>query len=143
MQTQRPIMVGPAMEIHHPIYGDMTEDVARELQALNREAEERAYIEAGARQKLIARTCGRESRVMKGDGGMRLIAQIDEDVYNYWEQREGREFWTEGGELNKMLKKHPELAVTPKIENPSIRVGFGAAPAKRVLSKRGRGRWAT
>lgn len=126
------IHIGPAMQIMHPEYGDMTAEVASELQKLNENAAERAFIEADRRQRHIAKTCGQESFVQHG--GMRLVAQIDESVFSYWEAREGRDFWKH--ELPFMLKRHPELAVKPINPNPT----FGYTGQPRVRGKRGR--WA-
>jgi broad specificity phosphatase PhoE len=89
------------------------------------------YRQAQKRQQHIARVCGQESRI--GQNGLRLVAQIDETVFNYWEQREGPEFWKH--ELKYMLKRHPELAVKAKSE--TLKLGYTGQP--RV---RGRGRWA-
>jgi len=120
------------MQVHHPDYGDMTAEVAAELQKLNQSSDERAYAEATRRQRHIAHVCGQESLTMKG--GMRLVAQIDESVFGYWEAREGREFWKH--ELPFMLKRHPELAV--KAVNPNPQFGYTGKPGVRGK----RGRWA-
>lgn len=130
MSTRRSA-VGPAMEIHDPEFGDMTEDVARELAAMRREAEDVAYLEATRRQRMLAAS-GRES--VQHKSGLRLVAQIDESVFSYWEAREGREFWRH--ELPYMLRRHPELAVKPVNPNPV----FGYRGPHRVRGKRGR--WA-
>lgn len=123
---QKPIHVGPDMRVIHPEFGDMTADVARELTLLNEAADAQAFADATRRQRLIAAQCGQESRHSKG--GVRLVAQIDQDIYNYWEQREGRQFWT--SELAFMMKRHPEIAVHSKPDN--LTVGYRAK----------RGRWA-
>lgn len=118
------------MRVTHPDYGDLTEDVARELALLRHQRADEEYLAAERRQRLIARECGQESRVMKD--GMRLVAHIDESVFNYWEAREGREFWKH--EMDFMLKRHPELGVKPVNPNPVF--GYrGPVRGKR-------GRWA-
>jgi len=120
------------MRIVHPEHGDMTEEVARELMILNQQANEEAVRTAQRRQEQIAKECGQESRIL--GNGMRLVAHIDEEVYNYWEAREGRQFWTH--ELDYMLKRHPELAVKPKAENLTV----GYTGSHKIKGKRGR--WA-
>jgi hypothetical protein len=120
--SSRPIQVTPEMRIVHPDYGDLTEDVARELGKLNQAEADRVYREAQQRQRKIAGACGQESVI--GAGGLRLVAQIDETVFNYWEAREGRDFWKH--ELPFMLKRHPELAVRPRPAHTSVLLdGFG------------------
>lgn len=122
------------MTIHHPVYGDMTEEVAKELMLLERQADEDVYRNAHERQLQIAATCGVDGRVMDKNSGLRLVAQIDAGVYSYWELREGKKFWTNEGELKRMLKKHPELAVNAKTNQFSF-----STPA---TGNRRRGRWA-
>lgn len=135
MNVSRPVHIGPDMRIHHPEYGDMTEEVAKELILLERENDEDTYRNAHARQVAIAKTCGVDGRVMDKNSGLRLVAQIDPGVFSYWEMREGKQFWTNQGELNNMLKKHPELAVQAKSNQFSF-----STPA---TGNRRRGRWAT
>lgn len=122
----------PDMRIIDPVYGDISEDVARELAAMRQEAQLQAMLRAHDRQTRIA-AAQRESRIDRRTG-MRLVAQIDADVFNHWETREGPEFWNH--ELPFMLKRHPELAVKPVSDRPSVLVdGFGktltAEPLKR------------
>lgn len=122
------------MEVHHPDFGDMTEDVARELAALRDVRNLEDVLDAGSRQEHIAATCGTE--MTYGKGGVRQLAQIDEKVFNYWEAREGRDFWKH--ELNWMLKRHPEMAVRARSANPTI--SLRTKPQYAVTGKRGR--WA-
>lgn len=136
MSATKPIHVGPDMSIHHPVYGDMTAEVAAELTKLNQAEEDEAYRNAHARQAEIAKTCGTDARLMDKNSGLRLVAQIDASVFSYWEAREGKDFWSYKGELKRMLKKHPELAVKTKSNQFSFAT---TAPEAR----RGRGRWAT
>lgn len=120
------VHVMPDMRIVHPEYGDISEDVARELAALRHQAHDVACLEAERRQRKIA-AAQRESRIDRKTG-MRLVAQIDEDVFNYWESREGAEFWKH--ELPFMMKRHPEIAVKPVSDRPTVLVdGFGRAVA--------------
>lgn len=139
MAAGKQILVGPNFEIHHPEYGDLTAEVARELQLLNQQQDDQIYLEAEARQRTIARVTGREA--VHGRSGMRLVAQIDESVYNYWELREGREFWKH--ELPFMLKRHPELAVRSVSANPTVGFDGTTGQAAARTGVRGkRGRWA-
>jgi hypothetical protein len=120
--SSRPIQVMPDMRIVHPEYGDLTEDVARELNKLNQAEAERIYREAQPRQRRIAGACGQEAVI--NPGGLRLVAQIDETVFNYRETREGPEFWKHA--LPFMLKRHPELAVRARPARTSVLLdGFG------------------
>jgi hypothetical protein len=112
----------------------MTEEVAAELIKLEQQADEDVYRNAHERQQLIAKTCGTDGRVMDKNSGLRLVAQIDAGVYSYWELREGKQFWTQQGELKRMLKKHPELAVQAKTNQFSF--------STTSTGNRRRGRWA-
>ena len=127
------VRVMPDMRVVHPDFGDMTEDVARELQAMERENEERIFLEAQKRQNRIAGAV-REAPI--GHNGLRLVAQIDETVFSYWEAREGREFWKH--EMKYMMKRHPELAVKNFNPNPV----FGDLGGQRQGVRGKRGRWA-
>jgi hypothetical protein len=136
--STRPTHIGPDMRVIDPHYGDITEDVARELAILNKQQADLDYLVAGENQAKIARVCGQESRI--GKGGLRLVAQVDAGVFSYWEAREGRDFWRH--ELKYMSKRHPEIAVRPRFENPTIsNPGLPGQTHARVRGKRGR--WAT
>lgn len=112
-----------------PIYGDITMDVARELAAQRQQDEAETLAGAHARQALIAAEAGQHGRTFKSG---HQIAQIDARVHDYWRRREGKDFWRH--ELKFMLKRHPELRVESKPENPTVRV------ERKVGAKRGR--WA-
>ncbi len=116
-------------------YGDMTADVAAEL-ALMRIAE---------RDRLVKRAAGAQRRIAASTGTARtmreghMVAQIDADVFNYWEQREGRGFWADKSSRDHMLKRHPELAVHAKSARTSITVPELPAPAAgTILAATGR-----
>jgi len=124
-------------------YGDMTADVAAELALLRIEEQNRVVREAAAQQARIARA-GNEARHLPCGF---LSAQIDEDVFNYWERREGRGFWADKSNLRYMKKRHPEIAVRSRAGKTTIRVEqklprAGAAarplPAGTILDARGR-----
>lgn len=144
--SHKPIQVGPDMRIIHPDFGDISEDVAQELAKLRIQRNEEAVRFAARDQLRIAATCNRESII--GKHGLRLEAQIDENVFNYWEAREGREFWKH--EMKYMLKRHPEMAVksvspNATIVNPGLPAAAPVAttlPAPRTGVRGKRGRWA-
>jgi hypothetical protein len=69
------------------------------------------------------------------------VAQIDAEVFNYCEQREGRGFWADKSNRRFMLKRHPELAVHAKTGRTTITVPEipgSAAPAGTILTASGR-----
>lgn len=109
-------------------YGDMTADVAAELALLRIEERDRLVNQAAARQRHIARATGTARTMQEGH----LVAQIDADVFNYWEQREGRGFWADKSNRKHMLKRHPELAVHAKSARTTITVP--ELPAGTILS---------
>ncbi|MEO6569464.1 MAG: hypothetical protein ABIO94_11930 [Opitutaceae bacterium] len=135
--SSRHTHIGPDMRVIDPHHGDITEDVARELAILNKQQADLDYLAVQANQAKIARVCGQESRI--GKDGLRLVAQIDASAFGFWELREGREFWKH--ELAYMSKRHPEIAVRPRFENPTIsNPGLPGQTHARIRGKRGR--WA-
>ena len=112
-----------------PIHGDITMDVARELAAQRQDDDAATAAMADSRQRTIASVAGQNGRIFRGG---HQIAQIDARVHDYWRRREGKDFWRH--ELKYMLKRHPELRVEAKPDNPTIRV------ERKVTGKRGR--WA-
>ena len=127
------VTIKPDLRIHHPEYGDLTEDVARELALLRQEEHARLYRNAARQQAALVRA--RPGEAVRHDT-YRLKAELDPQVHAYWRMREGPGFWKH--ELDWFLKRHPECAV------PTV----AAAPAVRVDGLRGRprlgrrGRWA-
>lgn len=116
----------------------MTADVAAELALLRQEEHRRIVAQAAARQARIARA-GREARHL---GCGFLSAQIDADVYHYWEAREGRGFWKDKSNLRFMKKRHPELAVISRSGKTTVRVErerpAAPLPAGTILDAHGR-----
>jgi hypothetical protein len=125
------IRVKPGFRIEHPDYGDMTEDVARELATMTAHDDAITAATADARQAQILAATPGPARITPG---FALKAQIDARVHDYWRRREGTGFWKH--ELKNMLRRHPELAV--KAQSDQARVSF-ATPT--TAPRRG-GRWA-
>lgn len=133
------VTIKPDMRIVHPELGDITEDVARELAAETHRDDLRLAAEAEARQALLAASAPGEARVTPG---FALKARIDPQVHAYWLRREGPGFWKH--ELDFMLKRHPELRVRARPDNPTVLVdGFRgtAAAARPATAPRRGGRW--
>jgi len=101
-------------------YGDMTADIAAEM-ALMRRAESDRVIKAAAenQRRITAATRNATAQTMKHG---HMVAQIDADVFNYWEAREGRGFWADKSNRRAMLRRHPELAVKAKTGRTTITV---------------------
>lgn len=97
------------MRINVEGFGDITEDVARELAALNRADQEKLIAgEAEARQTLIARAAGTETHGFKHG---RQTGQVDAKVVAHWERRYGSDFWRDKSNRDWFFKRHPECAV--------------------------------
>lgn len=134
MPTIAGARVKPDWRIVHPDHGDITEDVARELARVEHEDNEKLFREATARQAIIARENAQGGRLTKG---FALKANIDGRIFDYWRKREGKDFWKH--EMGAMLKRHPELAVRCRPDNPTVRIdGFKAQPSTPTRG----GRWA-
>jgi hypothetical protein len=109
------------MRIHVEGYGDMTEDVARELAAMRQEDTDRVAEKAARRQAYLARELGEATHF---DGGC-VVAQVDEGVYQHWVDRYGAQFFSDRSNRNYFLKRHPECRVHSKAKNPTLLVsGF-------------------
>jgi hypothetical protein len=120
-------------------YGDMTADVAAELALMRLAERNRVIQQAAANQRRIAAHAGSATARTMQHGHQ--VAQIDADVFNYWEQREGRGFWADKSNRRAMLKRHPELAVHAKSGRTTITVPElpgSAAPAGTILAASGR-----
>lgn len=126
------VTIKPDLRVHHPEYGDMTEDVARALAEIRQQDQERLYREAQARQLAIAQATPGEARICDG---FALKAQIDPGIVSYWRMREGAGFWKH--ELDWFLKRHPECAVKRKSDVFAV-----TAPGTRTGVTGKRGRWA-
>ena len=134
------VIIKSDLRIIHPDYGDMTEEVAREMAAIRREDNERLVHEAARMQAEIA--AARPGDAVIHDG-FALKAQIHPGVHAYWRMREGPGFWKH--ELGSMMKKFPELRVRARPANPTVRVD-GLKGSEAIAPRRGpvgkRGRWA-
>lgn len=126
--TANSIRVTPEMRVFHPKFGEITEDVAREMAAMTAYDDEILFATADARQAQILAAQPGPARITPG---FALKAQIDPRVHDYWRRREGAGFWKH--ELKNMIRRHPELGV--KAVSDQSRVSFATAP------RRG-GRWA-
>lgn len=121
------VTVGKAMEIHVEGYGDMTEDVARELAKLRQEEHQRDVYFAAQRQAHINRVTGREAPLLEHG---QLVASIDQSVFSHWEAKEGRGFFGDKSSRRAWLKKFPECAVKGIPRKLSLLVGGLKAPAQ-------------
>ena len=119
-----------------PGYGDMTDDVARELHALRMERLDREAAVVGARQRYLAREHG-ESQ-MHTDGA--LVGQVDEAVYQHYVDRYGAAWWHDKGNRAWFFKRHPEAKV--KVIAP-MGVRVSQLPSYRVNDRRSASQLAT
>ena len=125
--------VKPDMRVVHPDYGDITEDVCRELAEMQREDDDQLFKEAAARQAILAADNIKGARLNRN---FALKANIDGRIYDYWRRREGKDFWKH--ELGYMMKRHPELRLNYIPDAPTVRVdGF---KGRATAPSRG-GRW--
>lgn len=106
------------MSVHVDGYGDMTEDVARELAAMRRTDLDRVAAVVDARQRYLARECGEATHLANGQ----LVGQVDEAVYQHYVDRYGSTFWTDKSNRDWFLKRHPECRVRSRAANPTVRL---------------------
>lgn len=106
------------MAVYVDGYGDMTQDVARELHAMRMEELDRVTAKVDARQRYLARELG---EAVHFDGGS-LVGQVDEAVYQHYVDRYGASFWADKGNRKWFLKRHPECRVRSHAANPSVRI---------------------
>jgi hypothetical protein len=118
-----------SMRVHVDGYGDMTEDVARELHTMRMERLAREAAVVDARQRFLAREHGEAPLLPDGQ----LVAQIDEAVYQHWVDRYGPKFWADKANRRWFLRKHPECRVRA-ILKPRIRLT--EEPAYKVRDRR-------
>lgn len=127
--------VKPDMRVVHPDYGDITEDVCRELAEIERQDDEQLFAEAAARQAILAADNHKGARLTRD---FALKANIDGRIWDYWRRREGKDFWKH--ELGFMMKRHPELRLNYVPDHPTVLVDGFKAPAATTAPTRG-GRW--
>ena len=125
-------MLLPGQRIIHPEFGDVTADIIEELLEQARLKDpvilEREQAEIAAASGCLARdlSCGR------------LVAEIHEDIFDAWGQKEGYEFFTKGDGVKYLNKHFPATRVVSKSRQPKILVdGFRKPP---TTPSRG-GRW--
>lgn len=124
--------------IIHPEFGDITDDVIAELDEI---AGEKDKVVLEREQAEIAMRAGTVARDMKFG---RMVAQIHPEVYAYWERREGAGFWFDKKNVEKFLRDNPSCKVDSKSGRTVVRgANLGGSPAlPRIVSGRGKGRWA-
>lgn len=111
---------------------DITADVIAELEAM---APARSLEILEARQAQIAARNGGEARTLPFG---RVVAQIEEDAFDYWTRREGVGFWYDKTERAAFLRDNPACRV--RSTSPRLTVQGVAIP--RGISRPGKGRWA-
>lgn len=104
------------MRVHVEGYGDMTDDVARELAAMRQADTDRVAAKAYARQALLARELPEATHLAGGC----LVAQVDEGVYQHWVDRYGAQFFSDKSNRDYFLKRHPECRVRSRAKNASV-----------------------
>lgn len=117
-------------------YGDITEDVAREMAAVRMEEFDRDMAQADARQAALWQSTQGEGRVAKFGA---IKAQIDPFVFAHWEQRYGHGFFGEKGNLEWFLKKCPAARVKARSDRLTVQ---GVSMPGRTGVRGRRGRWA-
>lgn len=118
-----------SMAVHVDGYGDMTEDVARELAAMRRERVDREAAVVTQRQRYLARECGEAPLLPYGQ----VVMQVDEAVYQHWIDRYGAGFWADKSNRRWFAKKNPETAVRA-ITKPIVRLA--ELPSYRMTDRR-------
>lgn len=132
------VTIKPDMRVIHPEYGDITEDVARELAAERQRDHQRLVREADRMQAAIVAARPGDAVLHKG---FALKAQIHPAIYMHWRMKHGRGFWKH--DMEWFLKKNPQCRVRSKPLNPSIVVPDLSSIAPRRSGPTGkRGRWA-
>lgn len=136
------VTIKPDMRVVHPEYGDITEDVARELAAIRRADHEQLVRDADRWQAQIIAARPGEAVVQKG---FALKAEIHPAIVSHWRMRYGAGFWKH--ELDWFLKKNPKCRVKnrsakPTIVVPALSLSNGPAVTARVGPVGRRGRWA-
>lgn len=134
------VTIKPDLRIIHPEFGDITEDVARELAAERQRDHERLVREADRLQAEITAARPGEAVMHKH---FALKAQIHPAIYAHWRMKHGKGFWKH--EMDWFLKRNPQCRVKSRPLNPTVRVGVelpGAEPRRSGPFTR-RGRWSS
>jgi|GEM_PF-2950140 len=130
----------PGQRIIHPEFGDCTADI---IEALIENARLKDPVILEQRQAAIAAASGAMARDLSFG---RLIAEIDEDVVEAWEAKEGKEFFTRKGDGVAYLAKHfPATRVDSRSPHTKVHVNRSASvpvvsAARNPYAGR-RGRW--
>jgi len=132
----------PGARIIHPEFGDVTADVIEELIEL---ADLQNPVILEREQALMAGASGQVARDLSCG---RLVAEIHQEVYEEWAQKEGPGFFSKAGDGIEYLAKHfPATRV--KSVSPHVKIHVNRSEATPVVSARTkyavtgrRGRWA-
>lgn len=118
------------MRINVDGYGDMTEDVARELAKMRLEDVDRVATVAARRQAFLAREIG---DVEHFNGGC-VVGQVDEAVYQHWVDRYGAAFFTDKSNRAYFLKRHPECRVRSRARNTAVLISGYRVNDRRAVT---------
>ena len=112
-------VIDPFGKVEVEGYGDMTEDVARELARIRTDDLDNVALKCDARQRFLAREHGEANFF---DGGA-LVGQVDEAVYQHYVDRYGPEFFSDKSNRHWFLKKYPECKVKSTAVSTTVRQG--------------------
>lgn len=132
------VTIKPDMRVIHPEYGDITEDVARELAAIRQEDHKQLVKHADRMQAEISSARSGTAVLHRN---FALKAQIHPAIYAHWRMKHGKGFWKH--EMDWFLKKNPQCRVRSKPLNSSVVVpDLSALPVRSGPITR-KGRWST
>lgn len=140
------VTIKPDMRVIHPEYGDITEDVARELAAIRQEDHRNLVRDAERLQAALVAEMPGEAIVNKS---FALKARIHPAIYAHWRMKHGAGFWKH--DMEWFLKKNPQCRVRSRPANAKVMLlGAEIPPAAPIVApapRRGpvgkRGRWAS
>lgn len=138
-------MFAPGQRMIDPEFGDITADVIEALVEMGR-PHEPVILER--EQAEIARIAGQTATTMSFG---HQVAQIHEDVFDHWVEREGVKVWNDKSFLRRFLADNPSCKVVAKGTGVKIHAGArvtrytpkaGGGIACAGLRRAGKGRWA-
>lgn len=131
------VTIKPDMRVIHPEYGDITEDVARELAEERKRDHERLIHNAERMQAEITRSLPGDAITNKH---FALKAAIHPAIHAAWRMKYGRGFWKH--ELDWFLKRNPQCRVRSRPASTTIIVpDLSALSPRRSGPCTRRGRW--